>query len=89
MKGLKMNVKQKALLNTIKIGSLILGGIAAVSFVAIALGPELLALIMAVFLLIFGLLMIYEYNVDKFEVEEKFTRKEPTLDMKNEKNDLV
>ena len=84
-----MNVKQKALLSTLKTGSLLLGGIAAVSFVAVALGPEILALFMAAFLVIFGLLMIYEVNVAKFEREEKFIRQEPTLDMKNEKNDVV
>ena len=74
-----MTLKQKALLNTIKLGSLFLGSIAAISFVAMAIGPEILALFMVVFLLFFALLLMYEVNLAKLEEEAKFEKKEPTI----------
>lgn len=79
MKGLKMTLKQKALLNTIKFGSLFLGSIAAISFIAMAIGPEILALFMVVFLLIFAMLLMYEVNLAKLEADAKYEKKEPTI----------
>jgi hypothetical protein len=70
-KGLKMTLKQMAVLQTVKTSLKFLVYFGLLSIIGLAIGPEILMVLMIVMLLVFGVLLVYETNLNKLKREEE------------------
>lgn len=74
MKGLKMTLKQKALVRTVKSAALFAASVAAFVAAALLISVEVVSSIMILGLIVYAFILVYEFNLHRLEMDERNTK---------------